>query len=220
MARGWTVAWWALDDVVDDLAPFTVGSGPGTKLPLVNRILERLDSQADWLVVSDDDLVFEKGDVVALQKLCDRAGFDLAQPARGEPIVDHEITSARRFSVARRTSFVEIGPLFVVGPRWRDRIVPFPEERGMGWGLELDWHELAREGCSLGVVDAVRVRHTGARGEGYDLEREVAAVHEELAARGFDSWSNVQTTFETWRPWQRSPPWSSAPTSGSAEPPA
>ena len=134
-------------------------------------------------------------------------GADLAGPARSERELDHAITAARRLSVARRTSFVEIGPLFVVGPRWRDRIVPFPEERGMGWGLELEWHELHREGCELGIVDAVRVRHLGERGEGYDFRTDVHRVHAELEERGFDSWQDVQRTLATWRPWQRSPGW-------------
>lgn len=207
LAANWNVAWWALDDVVADLAAVTVGSGPGAKLPLLNQILARVGSREDWLVVSDDDVVFERGDLVRLVALCRRAGLDLAQPARSDRAVDHEITVARRLSVARRTSFVEIGPVFVVGPDWRDRIVPFPEERGMGWGLELEWLELVREGCVLGVVDAVRVRHEGARGEDYDDDAEIARVHEELAARGFQGWSDVQATLATWRPWQRSPSW-------------
>lgn len=210
LVEGWSVAWWALDDVVGDLAGVTVGSGSGAKLPLLNELLRRSGSRAEWLVVSDDDVTFERGDVVGLVSLCTRAGLDLAQPARTDSAVDHEITTARRLSLARRTSFVEIGPLFVVGPGWRDRIVPFPEERGMGWGLELEWHELHREGCALGIVDAVRVRHEGFRGEDYDDRTEVHRVHEELATRGFGGWSDVQSTLATWRPWQRLPAWARA----------
>jgi len=207
LSGGFTVAWWALDEVVEDLAAWTVGSGPGAKLLLLNEIVRRIDPRDGWLAVSDDDVVFARGDVVELVSLSSRARLDLAQPARADAAVDHEITVARRFSRVRRTSFVEIGPIFVVGPRWRDRIVPFPEERGMGWGLELDWFELYEEGCALGIVDAVRVRHEGARGEDYDDAREIDRVHEELAARGFQGWSDVQTTLGTWRPWQRVPRW-------------
>lgn len=207
--EGWTVAWWALDEVVDDLADVTFGCGPGVKLPLVNGVL-RASGRSEWLVVSDDDLAFDRGDVVQLVSLCARAGLDLAQPARTDPFVDHGITTARRLSVARRTSFVEIGPVFAVGPGWRERIVPFPEERGMGWGLELEWHELHREGCALGIVDAVRVRHEGGRGEDYDYRAEAHRVHAELEERGFDGWQDVQLTVDTWRPWQRSPAWARA----------
>ena len=207
LAAGWLVAWWALDDVVDDLASVTVGSGPGAKLPLLNETLGRGGSREGWLVVSDDDAVFDRGDVTTLVSLCRRARLDLAQPARADDGVDHEITAARKLSRARRTSFVEIGPVFVVGPGWRDRIVPFPEARGMGWGLELDWYGLFQEGCALGIVDAVRVRHEGSRGEQYDYRTEAHHVHAELTELGFDGWSGVQKTLATWRPWQRTPGW-------------
>jgi len=207
LEHGWTVAWWALDEIVDDLAPVTVGSGAGARLPLLNEVLHRSGSSEGWLVVSDDDVVFDRGDVLELVSLCARAKLDLAQPARSDTKLDHGITAARRLSLARRTSFVEIGPLFAVGPGWRDRIVPFPEERGMGWGLELEWHELHRRGCELGIVDAVRVRHMGERGEGYDFRADVHRVHAELEERGFGGWSDVQKTLATWRPWQRSPGW-------------
>jgi hypothetical protein len=209
LGEGWTVALWALDEVVDDLASITAGRGPGAKLPLLNEIL-RASGDSDWLVVSDDDLAFDRGDVVEFVALCERAELDLAQPARTDPLVDHRITSARRFSVARRTSFVEIGPVFAVGPGWRERIIPFPEKRGMGWGLELDWHELHREGCALGIVDAVRVRHAGYRGENYDYRTEAHRVHAELEERGFGGWHDVQQTLATWRPWQGSPAWTRA----------
>jgi hypothetical protein len=204
--EGWTVSWWALDEVVEDLADITAGCGPGARIPLLNELL-RVSGDSEWLVVSDDDVTFESGDVVQLVSLCARAGLDLAQPARSDAFVDHRITSARRLSTARRTSFVEIGPLIVIGPGWRDRILPFPQQRGMGWGLELEWHELYREGCALGIVDAIRVRHEGERGEDYDYRAEAHRVHAELAERGFDGWKDVQVTVDTWRPWQRSPAW-------------
>lgn len=206
LAEGWSVSWWALDHVVEDLAEWTVGSGGGARLALLNEAVRRTRAPDGRLVVSDDDLVFVRGDVVELVALCARAGFDLAQPARADSGVDHEITAARRLSLARRTSFVEIGPLFVVGRRWRDRIVPFPEERGMGWGLELEWFDLHEQGCILGIVDAVRVRHEGARGEDYDVGLEIGRMHDELAARGLE-WRDLQKTLGTWRPWQRSPRW-------------
>jgi len=209
--RGWTIAWWALDEVDDALAGLTVGRGPGAKFPLLNEILARIETPtAGWLVVSDDDVVFDRRDVVGLVSVTGRARLDLAQPARSDTGGGHEITFARRLSVARRTSFVEIGPVFVVGPRWSDRILPFPAERGMGWGLELEWLDLFREGCALGIVDAVRVRHVGTLAEEYDAHLELERLRAELDARGIESWPDVQTKLATWRPWQRSPRWASS----------
>jgi len=207
LARGWTVAWWALEDTPPELEPVTVGSGEGARLELLNRTLEHARGAGGWIVASDDDVAFVRGDVVRLVALAGRAGLDLAQPARADAGVDHGITSYRRLSRVRRTSFVEIGPVLAVGPRGRDRVLPFPAARGMGWGLELEWLELFREGCELGIVDAVRVRHEGGRGEEYDDAGEIERVHAELESLGYRSWSDVQVTLGTWRPWQRSPTW-------------
>jgi hypothetical protein len=215
-AAGWTTAWWALDEVDDRLADITVGAGPGVRLPLLNEIVSRAAAEPGWLVVSDDDVVFARRNIVELVALCADADLDLAQPARcddnsrHEYNVAHPITRARRLSRARTTTFVECGPLFVVGPRWRDRIVPFPEERGMGWGIELDWNELHGQGCRLGIVDGVRIEHRGEPGAEYDFGLHVTRVHAELEARGLRGWADVQHTLEVWKPWRRLPPWSTA----------
>ena len=213
VGRGWKVAWWALDEPVDQLAHVTVGVGHGSRLALLNETLERARATGSWVVVSDDDLVFTRGGLVQLVDLCRTARLDLAQPARSDDNslypynVAHPITMARRLSRARTTTFVEIGPLFVVGPRWQEEILPFPAERGMGWGLELDWFELHRRGCRLGIVDAVHVAHVGQPGGNYDFAGEADRVHRELAERGFDGWRDVQRTLAVWRPWRRTPPW-------------
>jgi hypothetical protein len=210
---GWNIAWWALDDVDDRLADDTVGVGSGTKLPLLNEVVSRAGIETGWLVVADDDVIFTHGDVVELVELCEQADLDLAQPARSddnsryEYNVAHAITLAQRWSRARTTTFVEVGPLFVVGPRWWDRIVPFPAGRDMGWGASLDWAELCEQGCRLGIIDAIRVAHNGQVGLEYDFDVQVTRIHEELTDRGLAGWKDVQRTLEVWRPWQSVPPW-------------
>ena len=211
LAVGWGVALWALDEVVDDLAPHTVGAGRGERLALLNRILELSDPGPGWLVVSDDDLIFTRGDVVDLVAICELAGFGLAQPAHFvSPLLSHPITGARPLSVARMTTFVEIGPLFAVAPRWLPRLAPFPEDRGMGWGLELEWRALLDDGCLFGIVDAVTVRHEGAIGSEYDAQLYSRSVKAELAASGVQGWAELQRILATWRPWQRVAPWVTA----------
>ncbi|HXF98345.1 MAG TPA: hypothetical protein VNJ46_07005 [Gaiellaceae bacterium] len=212
-AEGWVTAWWALDEPEPSLAEQTVGAGAGPKLMLLNELVRRLDGDPGWLVVADDDVVFTRGGPVELVELCERGQLDLAQPARSDDNsrfefnVAHPITRARRLSTVRLTTFVEVGPLFVVGPTRRDRFLPFPEQRGMGWGVELDWYERWRGGCRLGIVDAVQVAHTGEPGADYDFASEADRVHRELAERGFDGWKDVQRTLACWRPWRRRPPW-------------
>jgi hypothetical protein len=211
-AEAWSTAWWALDAPADQLADVTVGVGPGLRLPLLNSLADRVPDEG-YLLVADDDVLFTRGSLRELIAVCARAGLDLAQPARSDDNsqfefnVAHAITRALRLSRARLTSFVEIGPLVVVGPRWRHSILPFPDERGMGWGLELDWHELWKSGCLLGIVDAVRVAHLGEPGGDYEASDEAERIHAELARRRYEGWKDVQRTLAIWRPWRRSPPW-------------
>jgi hypothetical protein len=205
---GWTTAWWALDRVAAELAAHTVGEGRGEKLPLLDEALGRLGPDVGPVVLSDDDIAFERGDVVELVALAERAGLGLAQPAHAPGSeVSHGITRAQPRSRARLTTFVESGPCVAIAPEWAGRVLPLPRERGMGWGLELDWLDLADEGCRLGIVDAVRVVHLGKVGGTYDDTAIRARMREELAARGVDDWAPLQRTLATWRPWQRRPPW-------------
>jgi hypothetical protein len=207
LTAGWAVAWWALDEAAGELAEHTVGAGPGEKFPL-NAIVEEAELDEGWVVVADDDVAFVRGGVSDFVGLSALAGFALAQPAHtADSTHSYEINLSRALSVARRTTFVEIGPLFTVAPQCRDRIIPFPAERGMGWGLELVWRELLEHGCMLGVVDTVTVRHLTAIGAEYEDERMTEAVMEELGSVGASRWSDLQRTLETWRPWQRRPPW-------------
>jgi hypothetical protein len=206
LAAGWSTAWWALDRVATPLAPVTVGEGPGEKLPLLNRVLELHGPVAGPLLLSDDDIGFERGDLGQLVELTEQAGLALAQPAHAEGSeVSHGITRARPRSRVRLTTFVESGPLVVVAPACVSRVTPLPDTRGMGWGLELDWIDL---GCRLGIVDAVRIRHLGKVSATYDDTALRARMREELAARGLDGWAPLQRTLAVWRPWQRRPPWS------------
>ena len=205
LEAGWSTAWWALDRTAGSLAEVTVGEGAGEKLPLLNRALERHGPVDGPLLLSDDDIAFERGDLVRLVDLSERAGLALAQPAHAEGSeVSHGITRARPRSRVRLTTFVESGPLVAVAAHAVSRVTPLPEARGMGWGLELDWIDL---GLPLGIVDAVRVRHLGKVSGTYDDAELRARMLGELAERGVDDWAPLQRTLGVWRPWQRSPPW-------------
>jgi hypothetical protein len=208
---GWAAAWWALDSRSPLLDDVTVGEGAGLKLPLLNETLRRLGSAAPWTIVSDDDLAFRKGDVVRLVKACENGGLDLAQPARAPGTErSHGITAAIHWSRMRLTTFVESGPIVAIGPRCRDRILPLPDERGMGWGVEIDWFDLARNGCRLGIVDGVLIEHLGRRAEHYDDTEIRRRLLAELESRGHPLWDGMRNTIAVWRPWQRTPPWSAS----------
>jgi hypothetical protein len=209
LEHDWRVAWWALDGVDAELSDVTVGEGPGLKLPLLNEALSRIGLASAWTVLADDDLRFRNGDVVRFVNLCIRADLDLAQPARAAGTqASHEITAAVRLSRARLTTFVESGPLVAVGPRCRELVLPLPESRGMGWGVEIDWHDLGAEGCRLGIVDSTPIEHLGEWAGDYDLTEMRRALLLELEQHGHPMWQGMRKTLEVWRPWRTRPPWS------------
>jgi hypothetical protein len=108
---------------------------------------------------------------------------------------------------ARNTTFVESGPLVAVGPRWRDRVLPLPNELGMGWGVEFDWFDLMASGCRLGIVDSTVVEHLGTVADEYDTTELHRRLRAELAARGAEDFRPFERTLDAWRPWQRHPGW-------------
>jgi hypothetical protein len=186
-----------------------MGVGSGAKFPLLNRLVDGRSLDAfDWVVVADDDFRFAGGSTPELLALAEAAGLDLVQPAHAElSHRENEIAVRRPFSLARRTTFVEIGPMFAVARPWIAEVVPFPAEHTMGWGLEVEWHELAGRGARLGIVDAVAIRHLHPVGKGYAKHEQAERLRALLRARGFRSFRELQHTTGVWRPWQARPPW-------------
>ncbi len=208
---GWRAAWWALDEVAPNLAPITVGAGPGEKLPLLNAALTTLEPTGGPLLLSDDDYSFTTGSLVRFLELAAQARLDISQPAHAPGShVSHGITRAVRRSSARLTTFVESGPLVAIAAAWQHGVLPLPDERGMGWGIELDWMDLQERGCRLGIVDRTTITHLGKVGEDYDDAPLRARLREEFAARGVEDWRPLQQERGIWRPWRRRPPWGSA----------
>ena len=134
----------------------------GGKFENLNRLLAAappLDG-FDWLIACDDDVELAPRFLDRALALCERLGLDVAQPA--QTMRSHaawRVTRRRPFSLARRTSYVEIGPVTLFSRRAAAELTPFPELR-FGWGLDNHWGALARErGWRLGILDSLPVRH-------------------------------------------------------------
>lgn len=99
-----------------------------------------------------------------------RADLALAQPAHGfASHATYSITRRRFGSLARRTDFVEIGPLTLVRADLFAELVPFPPSRWC-YGIDLLWSEVARRrGKRIGIVDATPVRHLRPVAASYDM---------------------------------------------------
>lgn len=163
----------------------------------------------DWVVVTDDDVGLRTGSLVTFLRVAAAAGLQLAQPARsGWKQASHPVTYPQPGCVARLTTFVEIGPIFAVAPDRRADLVPFPDDAGMGWGLDADWSvSAAREGWRLGVVDCVQVEHPDAIGEEYEAGAEAGRSRTTLARAGVERIEELQHTRSHWWFWQRRAPW-------------
>jgi hypothetical protein len=134
----------------------------GGKFENLNRLLAAAPPLHgfDWLIVSDDDVELAPRFLDRALALCERLALDIAQPA--QTMRSHaawRVTRRRPFSLARRTQYVEIGPVTIFTRRAAAELTPFPELR-FGWGLDNHWGALARErGWQLGILDSLPVRH-------------------------------------------------------------
>jgi hypothetical protein len=136
---------------------------PTPKYALLNRLLAEEDlASYDFVLTTDDDIVLPDRFLDLFLGVQATVGFDLAQPARTlNSYVDHPIVLQQRGVVARRTLFVEQGPVVSFGRGIHDLVFPFDETNPMGWGFENVWSHLLRErGRSEGIVDAVPVDHS------------------------------------------------------------
>lgn len=158
-----TQRWAAIGESPPSVSQVTVErlSKPAPKFTIINRLVAEWRG-FDYVLVCDDDIRVPRGFLdafISYQVSCD---FALAQPARTRTsYADRKFARAMRGVRARRTRFVEIGPLFSVRADLAPRLLPFDEESPMGWGYDFVWPVLAETaGLKLGVVDATRVAHS------------------------------------------------------------
>ncbi|SFH51521.1 hypothetical protein SAMN05216299_11820 [Nitrosospira sp. Nsp14] len=147
-----------------DIAPYTarVVDKPSPKFFLLNQLLKQIDLRDfEYLIVSDDDIQLPEGFLDRYLALVLRHDFALAQPARThDSYIDHRFVEQLDGIDARRTRFVEIGPLFSLHRAAYDYFLPFDEASPMGWGNDFVWPVLAeKHNLKMGIVDAAPVAH-------------------------------------------------------------
>jgi hypothetical protein len=211
--QGMNIALWALDNPLPELSAYTLGCGPGPKMDLLNRLWQAVAcDDCDQLVIADDDISFTRGSLDQLLRATITCEFGIAQPAHDWASTStYSMNRRRPFLLARQTTFVEPGPLFVVTQPWIDQVVPFPENFGMGWGLWVLWLKLQAKGCKLGVIDCVTVNHPSPTGREYASARgvETHRLHSLLHEQGFQEPRDAQKTLGAWKMGEPIPPWRS-----------
>lgn len=179
-------------DLTIDIRPMA----PGGKFTNVNAIVADHDlDDFDYLLMIDDDIDLPRGFLDTLLHCADRGDLAIAQPA-------HRLYSQGAWPVTRRTAatwretnFVEIGPAVLFSRKAFPRLLPFPSELRMGWGLDAHWGAIARAaGWRIGVVDAVAVGHTMRPvAANYPREDAIAEAQAFLAGRPYTSRNEVRT---------------------------
>ncbi|TFV53881.1 hypothetical protein E4P41_20665 [Geodermatophilus sp. DF01-2] len=193
-----SACFWALDASPVHAAASTLGSGPGGRLAHLNRIHAQMPADLDFLVICDDDVRLTRGNIAALLEIMNAGALDIAQPAHDRMSNwSHPITIAEEGCTYRLTTFVEAGPLVALSRLGRGLVFPLPEGWGMGWGVELLWADTR---ATLGIVDAVRMRHLAPVAHDYDASAEHDRVRRLLVERGHTNWSSMQSVKRRVRP--------------------
>lgn len=155
------------------------------KFALLNRLMDGVNvADYDFILLCDDDIQLPES---FLDRLLDRQtkyDFALAQPARThDSYTDHQIVEMEDGLDARRTRFVEIGPVVSLRRDAAAMLLPFDEACGMGWGLDLIWPVLMeKSGLKMGIIDATPVAHAlRPAAKSYGLEEALAHMQAYLA---------------------------------------
>ena len=208
-AAGAAILLWDLDEVCPPgLAPWIVGSGPGERHELLNRMERKLPGGfGGWLVLTDDDVSTGRLDLATLVRVTRAASIDIGQPAHtARSHFSWPATLRRPLSIARRTALVEIGPVVVVSPRARAHVFPIESSTPMGLGAEFEWPELTeRHGFVLGMVDAVPIRHLVPPGARYRSDIDLTSLRSRIDELG--GFRRMARTLEVWYPTRATPPW-------------
>ena len=171
---------------------------PAPKFTLIDAITR--DAGAfDWVLIIDDDVELPAEFLDRFIDLAERLDFALCQPARTEDsYIDHGIVMRMPGLAARRTRFVEIGPVVAIRRDAMPLLMPFGAECGMGWGLDFVWPGIIEQaGLRMGIIDATPVAHRMRKPvAGYDHGDAAQEMFRRLAAHPHLSRDDAFTIIE------------------------
>jgi hypothetical protein len=182
----WPAARAELERTRHELEIRTGGAGERGKFANLNALLAGAEA-FDWVLAVDDDVALPAGFLDGMLAVTEGLDLQLAQPAHR--LASHAawaVTRRERGAVARRTRFVEIGPVTLFARATLPTLLPFPDLR-WGWGLDAHWAALAEaQGWPVGIVDALPIGHiTRAAGATYSKEAAIAEAGEFLRERAY-----------------------------------
>jgi hypothetical protein len=191
-------------EVPDDVAAVTASVVPDLrpKFALLNGLLDPGELEGyDHVLVCDDDVRMPPAFVDRYLALVEQHDLALAQPARTHgSYLDHSIVEQMDGLRARRTRFVEIGPVFSIRRDALHLLLPFDEASPMGWGYDFVWPvAMERAGLRMGIVDETPVEHDLRRPAAhYDVRAEQRVMRAFLDARPHVSRAEAFTVLEAY----------------------
>ena len=133
------------------------------KFVLLNELFAKENlNNYKYVVICDDDILLPEQFIDDYLELVEKHDFALAQPSRTHnSYIDHPFVQQFSGLEARRTRFVEIGPLVSIRRDAFKVMLPFDESTFMGWGYDFVWPCLIEKaGLRMGIIDATPVDHS------------------------------------------------------------
>ncbi|AME00679.1 hypothetical protein A9Z64_09200 [Moraxella osloensis] len=153
------------NEIPNSLKPVTIFHSQEKipKFKLLNKILKDIDfNEYDYILFSDDDIAIHDNFLDLYIDIIESKNLKIAQPARAWHSYNvHPIVIQDKFSMARETNFVEIGPIFSFHKSVFAYLLPFPDNAEMGLGLDFVWPVIAQKNnFKIGIVDLTPVDHS------------------------------------------------------------
>lgn len=164
---------------------FMKAANPQPKFVLLNQLIsaEALEHY-DYLLICDDDVILPENFLDNFLLLQQKYDFALAQPARTRnSFTDHPFVEQLEGLKARRTRFVEIGPVLCIRRDAYPVLLPFDETAHMGWGYDFVWpYLIGQAGLRMGIIDATPVEHSMRKPvNNYNYDEANSAMHKYLS---------------------------------------
>ncbi|SEQ02876.1 Glycosyl transferase family 2 [Faunimonas pinastri] len=170
------------------------------KFKLLNRLTEDA-ADFDWVLLTDDDVELPPDFLDRLIEHAERFDLAFSQPARTpDSYLEHHIVRVNPGLSARRTRFVEIGPVNLMRRDVVPLLLPFRDDIGMGWGLDFVWPQLLEAaGLRMGIVDATPIAHRIRQSmTAYNFDAAYREMSWTLARHHHLTYDEAMTVLEAW----------------------
>ena len=148
-----------------------------------------------FVLMLDDDLIFEPGDVSRFFDYCERENLKIAQPAIAiGSHANHWINIRNPGCEVRRVNFVEVmAPCFSRAAL--ELLLPTFTLTRCTWGIDYAWASMLDGQDAFSIVDAVPMRHTK------PMDVDGGPFYQRLLSMGIDPRGELESIHRRFVPW-------------------